>query len=431
MKAELWRRANRENAEGLAPISLRITITKVRAEIASGIDVPAAYWNRQSHCLEVPGRKELRHPLFSADRIRELNAQLLELRTAADKAYRSLRQDYNDGRRKGQPSARDVLETVRGITPSASTVAGMTVASGGARFLEAATSEGMGKSPATVASYRSRLGNLVEFFTAGMGNKKYLLQEVGLPTARALERWCLAQRTPEGTARFGHAAMAKQVNMLQMVVAWAAMEGHIPANALHGYRYQSTATPKMPRFLPGPEVQLLAATVFHSTQLNDIADMWLFSCYTALSFVDYCRFALDPVTYLHTDDTGQEWIRMTRQKMAKRKPEGFSVPFFPEARAIFERRRGRLPVKNNKDTNGYLKIIATELRLSLADLTFKDSRSTFAQTWRDLGVSGAVVAAMMGDEERVVNKNYSRVREAAIGGELARLKLSSTGVRLT
>ena len=61
---------------------------------------------------------------------------------------------------------------------------------------------------------------------------------------------------------------------------------------------------------------------------------------------------------------------MTRQKMAKRKPEGFSVPFFPEARAIFERRRGRLPLKNNKDTNGYLKIIAAELSLTLADLTF-------------------------------------------------------------
>jgi hypothetical protein len=45
------------------------------------------------------------------------------------------------------------------------------------------------------------------------------------------------------------------------------------------------------------------------------------------------------------------------------------VPFFPEARAIFERRRGRLPLKNNKDVNQYLKIIASEFSLSLADLT--------------------------------------------------------------
>jgi hypothetical protein len=218
--------------------------------------------------------------------------------------------------------------------------------------------------------------------------------------------------------------MARQVNMLQMVVAWAAIEGEpgVAVNALHGYKYQAKAVPKTPRFLPTPEVAMLAETVFVSEHLNATADMWLFSCYTALSFVDYCRFATDPVAYLHTDSQGQEWIRMVRQKMMKRKPEGFSVPFFPEARAIFERRRGRLPVKDNRLTNSQLKEISTELDLSLM-LTFKDSRSTFAQRWRDAGVSTAVVAAMMGDEERVVNKNYSRVREQTIGNELSKLRL--------
>ncbi|RZJ86863.1 MAG: hypothetical protein EOO60_12915 [Hymenobacter sp.] len=56
-------------------------------------------------------------------------------------------------------------------------------------------------------------------------------------------------------------------------------------------------------------------------------------------------------------------------------------------------------------------------------LTFKDSRSTFAQRWRDAGVSTAVVAAMMGDEERVVNKNYSKVRELTVTKELERMKI--------
>ncbi len=81
-----------------------------------------------------------------------------------------------------------------------------------------------------------------------------------------------------------------------------------------------------------------------------------------------------------------------------------------------------LPVRYNTNVNRFLKVISTELGLSL-QLTFKDSRSTFAQRWRDLGVSGAVVAAMMGDEERVVNKNYSKVRETAVTVELTRLNL--------
>jgi hypothetical protein len=60
---------------------------------------------------------------------------------------------------------------------------------------------------------------LLKFFTYGLKDKKFLLSAVTLPTARALERWCLAQRTPDSSPRFEHASMAKQANMLQMVVA--------------------------------------------------------------------------------------------------------------------------------------------------------------------------------------------------------------------
>ncbi|MGY3091064.1 hypothetical protein ACVWYF_004128 [Hymenobacter sp. UYAg731] len=414
MKAEFWRRANRTAADGTAPLFLRITIAKQRAEIASGIDVPEAYWNVKTHAVEVPENKNLRLSSYSVDRIRGLNARLTELKYAVDQAYQHLRKN-------AQPTARQILEAVRGLGRPALPV--LTVAQAGAQFLQAMQGPGIGKSRNTVATYRSRLDNLAAFFTQAQRNKAFLLRDVTLPIARALERWCLAQLRPDGLPRFGHAAMAKQVNMLQMVVAWGAMEGYVGMNALHGYKYQSTAEPTQPRYLPPAEVALLEATVFTNDYLNATADMWVFCCYTALSYVDYCQFAADPLEYLKTDEQGREWIRMTRQKMRKRKPEGFSVPFFPEARAIFERRRGRLPVRQNSDVNKTLKEIAVELRFSLSDLTFKDSRSTFAQRWRDAGVSGAVVAAMMGDEERVVNKNYSKVREATIDGELSRLQL--------
>jgi hypothetical protein len=415
MKAEFWRRANRTAADGTAPLFLRITIAKQRAEIASGIDVPEAYWNVKTHAVEAPENKNLRLSSYSVDRIRELNARLTELKYAADQAYQHLR-------KTAPPAARQILEAVRGMGRPETPV--LTVAQAGTQFLRAMQGPGIGKSPNTVATYRSRLENLAEFFTYAQRNKAFLLRDVTLPIARALERWCLAQQRPDGLSRFGHAAMAKQINMLQMVVAWGAMEGYVPLNALHGYKYQSTAEPAQPRYLPTAEVALLEATVFTNDYLNATADMWVFCCYTALSYVDYCQFAADPLAYLHTDGQGREWIRMTRQKMRKRKPEGFSVPFFPEARAIFERRRGRLPVRQNSDVNKTLKEIAAELGLSLIDLTFKDSRSTFAQRWRDAGVSGAVVAAMIGDEERVVNKNYSKVRELTVINELERLQLA-------
>jgi hypothetical protein len=118
----------------------------VRAEIASGIEVPAAYWNSNSHCIEAPPIKELRVGSYSAERIRELNAQLVELKARADRAYKSLRQDYNDGRRNTKPTARDVLEAVRGIAKPA--LVGLIVVQGCARFLDTLTGPGIGKSSA-------------------------------------------------------------------------------------------------------------------------------------------------------------------------------------------------------------------------------------------------------------------------------------------
>jgi hypothetical protein len=415
MRAEFWRRANREDASGKAPIFLRITIAKQRAEVASGIEVPEAYWNIRTHLIEQPDRKELRRAEYTADRLCELNAQLVEMKYSADQMYKELR-------KKAPPTARQVRESMRGVgTPEA---APLTMPQACQKFLAAMKLPGMNKSPDTIRTYESRLKNILDFFKTGLKQPHCLVRDVSLPVARALERWCLAQTDNDGHPRFEHSSMSRQVNMLQMVVAWAAIEGEpgVPVNALHGYKYQAKAIPKMPRYLPPPEVSLLASTVFVSEPLNATVDMWLFSCYTALSFVDYIRFANDPLAFLYTDSHGREWIRMVRQKMMKRKPEGFSVPFFPEARAIFERRRGRLPIKDNRLTNAQLKEISKELDLSLM-LTFKDSRSTFAQRWRDAGVSTAVVAAMMGDEERVVNKNYSKVRETTIGNELTKLQL--------
>jgi len=111
----------------------------------------------------------------------------------------------------------------------------------------------------------------------------------------------------------------------------------------------------------------------------------------------------------------RSWDDVHQAVLPYRVPAGFSVVLFPEAADLLVRHRGHLPVRLNSNGNDYFKEVAAELKLSLPDLTFKDARSTFSQYWRDRRVSSDVIAAMMGNTERMVNKEY-RQRARGHGG---------------
>ncbi|WP_460618812.1 hypothetical protein [Hymenobacter ruber] len=428
MKILFTRESHKENPlTGAAPIYLRITLgfgpdrpgkrrEGMRREVATGVLTKAAEWDQDAQ--KVRG---------NSARAALSNGQLTDWKQAADEFYRTLKKDNPN------VTAEDVKLALKPRALAAQAGPALTVAQGLALFLEHMDGQGIGKSANTRLTYRTRATNLGLFFAdytkqlaAEQGRSipkgaAFPLEEVKLPVGRALERWCLANNPATGQPRFGHVAMRKQVNMLQMVVSHAAMEGLVPANALHGYKYQSTPEPTVPRFLTTDDLSALRAAVFVDDHLNAVKDMFLFCVSTGLSYVDYVAFTKSPGKYLFQEATMIQgrpvplvWLRMTRQKMRKRKADGFSVQLFDEAAGILVKRRGRLPVRLNANANRYLKDIAAELGLSLPDLTFKDARSTFAQHWRDRGVSSAVIAAMMGNTERMVNKEYSSVREATI-----------------
>lgn len=428
MKVLFTREGHKENPlTGAAPIYLRLTLgfgpdrpgkrrEGMRREVATGVMAKASEWDQDAQ--KVRG---------NSARAALSNGQLTDWKQAADEFYRALKKDNPN------VTAEDVKLALKPRALAAQSVPVLSVAQGLALFLEHMDGPGIGKSANTRLTYRTRAANLGLFFAdytkqlaAEQGRAvpkgaAFPLGEVRLPVARALERWCLAANPATGQPRFGHVAMRKQVNMLQMVVSHAAMEGLVAANALHGYRYQSSPEPNVPRFLTPADLDKLRAAVFADDHLNAVKDMFLFCVATGLSYVDYVAFAHSPGRFLFQEMVlvGGErvpviWLRMTRQKMRKRKAEGFSVQLFDEAAGILARRRGRLPVRLNANVNRFLKHIAQELALGLPDLTFKDARSTFAQSWRDRGLSSAVIAAMMGNTEIMVNKEYSSVREATI-----------------
>ncbi|WP_179225578.1 phage integrase SAM-like domain-containing protein [Hymenobacter mucosus] len=412
MSLRFWRRANREDAVGCAPISLRLTLNG-RAEITTNVDVPAAYWGGHKIRVQLPAAKKDRRAGMNADWVDEMNRRLQRI-------YDELDEKREQYRKKGRPyTAKQVAEDWRGGGSAESKPLRLVELFD--QFEQAMQRAALKKSPSTLRSYATRLSNLKLFLQKGLRQPDLLASDVTMQTGLKLEQWSQDHGHNDWTMR-------KQVNMLQMVLAYAAKHDLLPSNVLYGFRYESAAEATVPVSLPREDVRKLETAVFTDLYLREVADMWLFMYYTGLSYVDYIRYATEPSTFTYrtlVDGNPQDWIRMVRQKMIRRKPEGFSVPILKDASRLLERRRYVLPRLDNAYTNRKLKEISTALELSLP-LTCKIARASFSQHHRDQGVSGETVAAMMGDTETVMNRHYSKIREQRIAKELGIMYVSRT-----
>jgi hypothetical protein len=426
MKSTLQRRHNRANANGLAPIQLRITISGVRCDLATGAFCPAAYWSADAKKVVFPLDKAQQVlPEFSALVVDQMNEDLAQFKRDVGEIYKRLRKP--DPRGAAVPvTVAQVREQVRPIAhptplllPKNPTqlleVASLFMASLRAMPDEVRLTE------STLKTYVSRY-NCLERYLKLVDTSEILASEIDMPWCRRYERWLL---TPEGN--HDAAAMHKTVNFLQRTLSFAAAEGWLSEKKLHGYEFQVRAQLPPPVSLPANEVTMLVAVCreLHGPQRRAVVG-WLFCCYTGLSWVDYRRFCEAPGDYLFTEppaEPGQQptyWIRMVRQKMKKRKPKGFSVPLFEPAATLLLAWRGCLPHTGDVNTNKLLHQVEEMLKLS-ESLTTKLARATFSQLRRDEGYSDEAVAAMMGDTITVMNSHYSRISERRISLETAQL----------
>jgi hypothetical protein len=426
LNATLQRRRNRENAAGLAPIQLRVVIRGQRCDLATGIFCPAAYWPAGARQLVLPTEPAHRIlPDYSADEVARLNSELYQFKHSTFELYKRLRQPEPNGPLV-EVDAAELRAVTRGgesKTAAAARMLRQPLLEVGRLFIAALQDkpEADGLAASTLKNYGYRL-NVLKRYLKTAHIKDLPAAEVDVPWCRRYERWLMSEQ-----GGFGGMAMRKQVNFLQLTLDFAVAEGWLPTKKLHGYKYQTRASIPLALSLPAEEVNRLAAALpeLCDTEQRAVTG-WLFCAYTGLSWVDYGHFCASPASYLFTKQpTGQgqaptHWIRMVRQKMKKRKPQGFSAPLFDEAADLLLAWQGRLPYTTDTNTNRLLRRVVANLNLS-QPLTTKLARATFSQLKRDAGYSDEAVAAMMGDSVAVMNRHYSRVSEQRIALEMGKL----------
>jgi integrase len=129
--------------------------------------------------------------------------------------------------------------------------------------------------------------------------------------------------------------------------------------------------------LTNAELNRIRAKVFSTDRLSQIRDIFLFSCYTGLAYIDVKNLKISDIK---VGEDGEKWIITTRQKTRAHT----HIPLLPEPLIIMEKYTFHqkrviegyvLPVPTNQKVNAYLDEIADLCQIS-RNLTFHLARHT-------------------------------------------------------
>lgn len=170
------------------------------------------------------------------------------------------------------------------------------------------------------------------------------------------------------------------------------------------------------------EIDRIQAKEFATPRLEQVRDIFVFSCYTGLAYADVKKLKHEEIV---KGIDGRLWIQTFRAKTSTRVP----IPLLPQALMLIERYKlhaanGKgfvFPVPSNQKANAYLKEIADVCDIT-KKLTFHIARHSFATTVTlSNGVPIETVSKMLGHTNIKTTQIYSKVVDFKISGDMAML----------
>ncbi|MBD1367542.1 site-specific integrase [Mucilaginibacter sp. ZT4R22] len=172
------------------------------------------------------------------------------------------------------------------------------------------------------------------------------------------------------------------------------------------------------------ELQRIAEKNFENVRLSNVRDIFLFSCYTGLAYVDVKNLKREDI---QTGVDGELWVFINRQKTNALS----KIPLLPEAMDIIKKYNDHpkciingvvLPVLTNQKMNSYLKEIADCCAIQM-ELTYHIARHTFATTVTlSNGVPIETVSKMLGHATIKQTQHYAKTLDLKVSEDMNRLK---------
>ncbi len=274
----------------------------------------------------------------------------------------------------------------------------------------------------TQKNYLTTQRYLYEFLRKKKKTSDIYLEELNYKFVKDLEKY-IKNRIPDGHQKpcTQNGAM-KHIERLRKMVNLAVKEEWLMKDPF--VKFKLKFEKKDRGYLTQDELRRIEEKDFRIERLNQTRDIFVFSCYTGLSYAEVYDLKPDHIVMRLDGELG---IRGQRKKSK----EWYSVPLLPQALAIIERYKDNiiaqannkvLPVYTNQKTNSYLKEIAHLCEIN-KNLTYHLARHTFATTVTLAnGVPITSVSEMLGHTSLRTTQIYAKVVEQKLSDDMKVLK---------
>jgi site-specific recombinase XerD len=177
-------------------------------------------------------------------------------------------------------------------------------------------------------------------------------------------------------------------------------------------------------FLTEEELLKIYNKKISSERLQLVRDIFIFSCYTGLAYIDVKGLKKD---HIGIGIDGEKWIFKNRQKTETKS----KIPILPIAEEIIEKYSNHpkclnensiLPILTNQKMNAYLKEIGDLCDIP-KEITFHMARHTFATSVTlTNGVPIETVSKMLGHKNLHTTQHYAKVLDRKVSEDMSLLK---------
>ncbi len=389
-----WIEKSRIN-NGEASLYARITVSGKRAEIATHRKVPVRGWNSEAQILssKTPGTKELNNYLAIV-KAKLLNCQSkLEARGMSITAE-SLKKEYSGVIER----PRMLIEIVQQHNNDIKTLIGRDY------------------SKATWVKYNTTQKHIQEFLKWKYSATDINLTKLNFEFINDFEFYLKSQKNIDVNTN------AKYIKNIKKIVRECVSKNWLDKDPFMAYKVKAKKTER--EFLTELELQALQEKQFNIERLEHIRDLFTFSCYTGLAYIDIYNLTANNIS-IGID--GEKWIFTHRQKTEK----ASRIPLLQPALDILNKYANHpvavsgkklLPVPSNQKMNAYLKEIAAVCGIT-KELTFHMAKHTFATTVTlTNGVPIESISKMLGHTKLQTTQIYAKILDKKVSNDMQALR---------
>jgi site-specific recombinase XerD len=388
-------RKSKANAHGQMPIYQRITINKQRFDISSGLYVEESKWSSEASKMK-----------GSNEEARIINGQLDMMRATVYETekklfmsqvqitFESFRNEYNGKKERERMLIPIFEEHNRKIKELV----------------------GQEYAPGTLERYQTSLKHTKDFLFWKYNLTDINIEKIDHAFIMEYEFYLRSVRKCGNNTAVKYIKNFHKIINQCMANAWLTKDPFV--------NYKAKIKEVVREFLTEKEIEDIINKEFVSERLELVRDIFIFSCFTGLAYIDVQQLTTNNVA-LGID--GDKWIFKNRQKT----DTASKIPLLPMAQEIIKKYENHpvcknenrlLPILTNQKMNAYLKEIADVCKIN-KELTFHIARHTFATTITlSNGVPLETVSKMLGHTNLKTTQHYAKILDKKISEDMMILK---------